>query len=393
MGSHPSIPLHHYPLDASDIQSPAQALAAVQHIRALILATNDTRIAQLLTLSKTTSLTHHQSVLAATTRREVARKKERIELEKRGDYSKCFSGTADDTKNEAEAAALLKGSVEEEQDEGEYKILTPLHTATPVAALAALEERGTWMKYLNMNNCYGYVHGLTLEVRGNRPDAYIEEEQEQDATNSQTTATQKQNNTSAQLQTIEPRQIKETIDQVEEMSGKTLLLLTDGEHDETLRTYFSMHGVVCDLSPLGRTTKEKRAQKIRPKTVLEDCRQSTVKALQNGLTMGIFIGDIDGEDLPIVDKLCKKPLGGPTVFPAQLFQDSGKGMFTKFAAGSGSKLHLHRLYREADQDVSGGCIFKIKFQTIVISNCSAHTYKRQLKNCFPLENFVIVVVE
>jgi hypothetical protein len=395
MGASASFLPHDLDVTARDITSHQEALAEVQRIRALLLTTNNTRAAQLLCLSPEAMRTHNQSILHAMTRREADRKKDNIEAEKRGDYSKCHSGTAEDTKNEAEAAKLLKGTVDgdgEESNDGEYAILKPLDSQLSMDALRALETKGKWMRYLNMNDCYGYVHGLTLEVRGNRPDAYVDAEEEQN-TQKELAKNSKAKNGGAQLHTIQCKELREKIDQVENMSGKTLLLLTDGEHNETLRTYFAMHGVVCDVAPLGLSTGQMRKQGVRVKNVLENCRQSVVKGLQNGLMCGIFIGDIDGEDMPILEKLCKKPLGGPSVFPKQLFANKGKGLFTKFAAGSSSKLHLHRLYRDEDKDVSGGCVFKLKFQTIIISNCSAHTYKRQLKNCFPLETFEIVVVE
>jgi len=397
MGASASVEVNNLILDGSDIQSHAQAVAEVKKIRALLLTNNNARIANLLCMTPVELEAHHQSVLTAMTKREVERKKEMIEAEKRGDYSKCHSGTAEDTKNEAEAAALLKGAVDDDGGEGdasgEYQILKSIDSINlSTKARSALEKRGKWMKYMNMNDCYGYVHGLTLEVRGNKPDTYIDEDEER---KEEEEKEKKKKDKKKQLRKIEPKQLKEVIKEVENTANKTLLLLTDGEHDETLRTYFTMHGVVCDLSPLGFNIKKQRAEGIRVKSVMEDCRQATVKALKNGSMMGIFLGDIDGEDLPIMEKLCKnKKLGGPTVFPKQLFENKGKGLFTKFAAGSGSKLHLHRLYRDDDKDVSGGCVFKISFQTIIISNANMFTYKRQLKNCFPtLDNFEIVVVE
>ena len=387
MGSGVSIPtnLLSYPLDASDITTPSQAVSEVKRLRAILLANNDARITHLLLLNNEEELQHHHdTVLTAMTRRENERKKEKLEAEKRGDYSNCFSGTAEDTKNEAEAAALLKGGVEEDNEDtaGEYVILKPLsYNNVSDNALAVLESKGKWMKYLNMNDCYGYVHGLTLEVRGNRPETY--EDQEEATQMEQAKLAQQKKD---ELRTIEPRDVKEMIDEVEEIKGKTLLLLTDGEHDETLRTYFTMHGVICDLAELGLSVGEQRKQGIRVKNVLNQCRLSCIAALKNGKTMGIFIGDIDGNDLPIVDKLCVKPLGGPSIFPAQLFQNKGKGLFDKLG---GTKLKLNRLFKKED----GGPMFKLKFQTVVISSAGKSTYKRQLKACFPLEEFVVVLVK
>ena len=388
MGSSTSIILAD-PLNASDITTKEAAMTEVRRLRAVLLANNDDRVTQLLLLTDAASLTtHHEMVLKATTRREGDRKKARIEAEKKGDYSKCFSGTADDTKNEAEAAALLKGGVAEENDDsGEYSILQPLSGASQ-NALAALEVRGKWMKYLNMNDCYGYVHGLTLEVRGNRPEAFVDEDD--DTSDSSSSAAQQAKKKAELVRTIEPRDIKDIIDEVEAIRNKTLLLLTDGEHDEALRTYFAMHGVICDLAPLGLPISQQRHNGIRVKTLLEECRKSTVRALKQGSTMAIFIGDIDGEDMPIVNKLCKKPLGGASIFPPQLFVNKGKGLFDKMG---GNKLKLNRLFQGDDKDASGGCMFKLGFQTVVISNAGKATYKRQLKSCFSLDNFEIVLVE
>mgnify|MGYP001229186017 CR=1 FL=1 len=381
------------PLDGSDLTSPSQAIDEVKKLRSLFISNNNTRVARLLCLSKDDLETHHQAVLTAVAKRENERKKIMIEEEKRGDYSKSFSGTADDTKNEAEAASLLKvggpGAGEEDSSDdstGEYAILRPFKRNVPTSALAALEEKGKWMKYLNMNGCFGYVHGLTLEARGNRPDSFVDPSEKEKADAEAEAAKKKKE----EVRTIAPKEIKEVLDEVEEMRGKTLLLLTDGEHDEALRTFFTMHGVVCDLSALGQSLSEQRKKGTKVKQVLEECRKSIVQALQRGATLAIFIGDIDGDDMPILEKLCQKPLGGPKKFPSQLFENKGKGLFDKHG---GSKLKLNLLFSDDETDAAGGCMFSVKFQTCIISSSGKKSYKRQLKSCFPLDNFVIVAVE
>ena len=92
---------------------------------------------------------HDRAVLNATVKREAIRKKEAEAAARRNDYSNSFSGTADDTKNEAEAASLLKGGdgdggasgSESKEGVGEFAILRPLPDDLSAECLAALEAR------------------------------------------------------------------------------------------------------------------------------------------------------------------------------------------------------------------------------------------------------------
>ena len=145
------------PLDASDLAGgAARSLAEVRYLRALA-AGAPARVAGLLALTPEAREAHDRAVLNATVKREAVRKKEAEAAARRNDYSNSFSGTADDTKNEAEAASLLKGGdgdgggsgCESKEDVGEFAILRPLRNDLAADHLAALEAHGTWLRFMN----------------------------------------------------------------------------------------------------------------------------------------------------------------------------------------------------------------------------------------------------
>ena len=82
------------------------------------------------------------------------------------------------------------------------------------------------------------------------------------------------------------------------------------------------------------------------------------------------------ENISIEQKLCKKPLGGPEVFPKHIFFRGGKAMLEP-------TYPIDRLYRE-DELVGGVAPVKGKFRTVVVSRQLPRNYKKELEETLPL---------
>jgi len=108
-------------------------------------------------------------------------KKEKIandaHTKQKGNYDKSTGGTADDTKNEAEAAKLLRG------DDGAADSVVPILKHDLGIYGHPIQEKtlnlvGKWKKFLGLSkNCYLYVHVISKEVVSIRPVEYDEGEE------------------------------------------------------------------------------------------------------------------------------------------------------------------------------------------------------------------------
>jgi len=106
-------------------------------------------------------------------REEETRKK--MKNSKPEDYSQSFGGTAADSKNEKEAASLLRGGPSSTADDGIPILREPNinHSFEQVE----LRRVGKWLKFLGASGCYMYMHNLTREMVSIRPDDFIDESQ------------------------------------------------------------------------------------------------------------------------------------------------------------------------------------------------------------------------
>jgi hypothetical protein len=376
------------PTDAADISGDAaRALAEVRLLRALAGGA-PARVAALLALTPAERTVHDKAVLVATVKRENVRKKEAEVMARRNDYSSSFSGTADDTKNEAEAAALLKGGDggggdESTEDAGEFAILNPLPADLHATQLAALRAHGTWLRFMNpSNSCWSYIHSLTLEITGIRPEGFVD-----DSTNTEEASVAGESVVAGPLK-IKASELPEHIERVGENTKKTLLILdgtasenTGAEEPSPLMSFFAQRGAIADLSGFGMTISQQRKNGFKAKTCVDEARKGVVAALKAGLTCAIFLGEISGDDVSVDEKICKKPLGGPKTFPVTLFEQSGQGML--------SNKRYARLYRDEDKDVVG-----VAFKTVVVSSFDPKSYQRELKSAFQkgLTGFEVVHV-
>ena len=119
--------------------------------------------------------TFQQDVLAAAKLKD--KKTHKACKPKPEDYSKSFGGTEMDSKNEHEAADLLRGEQAKHVMEDEaFRILQPPQLPHP-AQLAALRKCAHWMKFLSHSGCYLYLHPLTRDLVAVRPEDFVDEDE------------------------------------------------------------------------------------------------------------------------------------------------------------------------------------------------------------------------
>ena len=121
----------------------------------------------------------NDAVVGAIIEKEKIRKKA-IDNTKAVDYSQSFGGTADDTKNEKEAAALLRGH--EGVAEEEVPILRKPDCLSKFD-IENLRKAGVWKRFMGAQ-CFMFIHTLTKDIEGVRPSDYIDEESDASKTSS-----------------------------------------------------------------------------------------------------------------------------------------------------------------------------------------------------------------
>jgi hypothetical protein len=122
-------------------------------------------------LSLTEKKDYHDLVVKKITNQEKCGRKK---VKKTEDFSNSFSGTAEDSRVEREAALLLRSAdvlVEEENDE---IILRKPHIEKNEDKLL-LRQAGVWKRFLG-SECYMYIHVLSKEIVSIRPEEYEEDE-------------------------------------------------------------------------------------------------------------------------------------------------------------------------------------------------------------------------
>jgi hypothetical protein len=109
-------------------------------------------------LSAVDLVTYHDLIVKKVTEES---KGNTIKKEVRDD-SKSFGGTAEDSRAEKEAAALLRGADNSDnQNETDMVLRSPCMENNEMKLL--LRQAGVWKKYFG-NECYMYIHVLTKEV-------------------------------------------------------------------------------------------------------------------------------------------------------------------------------------------------------------------------------------
>mmetsp|Transcript_17336 Transcript_17336/g.29311 ORF Transcript_17336/g.29311 Transcript_17336/m.29311 type:complete len:434 (-) Transcript_17336:159-1460(-) len=297
------------------------------------------------------------------------------------DYSQSFGGTAADTKNEKEAAAILRGEGAS-GDEGaeEDALLYPLLVKPDFEQLSSTNydtqqlrhHGGRWGKYLGSSGCYLYMHSLTKEVLSLRPEDYNDDEDgaggsgglegdEGDPAGSLDPANG--------LQTIQIENLIGEVNRIATEEKKTPLLI-DRSANQAVRAFYSYKGCLEDVSqltiPFGKSG-------VKKEDVMERCRVKLVSAIKTGAVFALYMGDVGIDHADFKGKLCKK-----NVFPKETFQQAGAKLL-----GPDYDPKYKAVFREPDLE-AGQAIAREGFQVVVISSLDPYEYEAALSDCLPL---------
>eukprot|EP01031_Cornospumella_fuschlensis_P042558 gene42558-52002_t len=194
-------------------------------------------------------------------------------------YDKSFGGTEADSKNEKEAAAMLRGETSTKNNDN-LGILTQPIMAHP-SEHTALRQAGKWMKFLSVSGCYLYIHNLTRDMVAVKPDEFIEE-----ATNEgESQNTEEQQDPAYGYQKIPLTALLETVEHIVTVMHKTPLII-DTSPSEAVRTFYSYKGHVADLSAL---TIPYGKSGVKMEDIMERGRKVLVAALKNGETFVAYL--------------------------------------------------------------------------------------------------------
>ena len=304
-------------------------------------------------------------VLAAALKREAKRKAEADEAARLAnmDYSKGFSGSAEDTKKEKEAAQEMRGGAAVEDED---PLLADLHGSLTQEQKAEVEKLGKWLKLMGGSGCYVYVHSLTHEFAANRPDGFIDDgdlKAKEDAAGG--------------LPVVALTEVVGEIKRIIEEEKKTPLLLDDSE-DRKLATFFSFKGVLVDGTKLALPLRNKARPK--PKVFMEELRAKAVQAMKGGQTLALDLGDAEGSKAPFWSTLCK-----PDGVRKELFIEGGKGL-------TRNKMAYTKMWKDEEKEHGSACP-RDDFQFVVVTALSPKEYEKELfDDAVPKEHAYPVVV-
>lgn len=282
------------------------------------------------------------------------------------DYSQSFGGTAEDTKNEKEAAEILRGGVDdviEAPKVYQSPYLTP-PTFLHQSERQALRKEGKWLRYLSANGCYMYFNTLSHELHSNRPEEYVEEAGADSAAGTADTAPADPANG---LPVVEVADLPQEVERIIKELKKTPLLI-DVSEGHVVRTFYTYKAQVEDVSPM---TVPFGKSGVKKEEFMERCRKTLVSAMKAGQYFVLYMGGVNIEHADIKTKLCKKE-----VFPKDVFIKSGENLIN-----DADKRKL--IYRESDLE-EGEAIVREGFHTIVVSSLSPFDFQHKLEDCIPL---------
>lgn len=216
------------------------------------------------------------------------------------DYSKSFGGTAEDTKNEKEAADLFRGASDKVHDEvGNDLPGLLIPNCQHPAEHHMLRKDGKWFKYLSESGCYVYFHSVTKDLVAVKPDDYIEETHENQAHHEEKIV-----DLSNGLPKIEFQDLQTEIDRIVKDLRKTPLII-DTSSNSVARTFYTYKAHLEDLSclivPFGKSG-------LKKEEIMERCRKKLVSALKTGQRFVLYLGEVTIEHADFKTKLCKKVL-------------------------------------------------------------------------------------
>lgn len=288
------------------------------------------------------------------------------------DYSKSFGGTANDTKNEKDAAEILRGgeggsaggNTGANEDSNTALLQPPnmLHMSEHFV----LRKAGKWCKYLSKTGCYLYLHNLTKDMVAVRPDDFIDEDDNlADSMKGESTLIDPANGLPKVAFEDLPAEIHRIITEL----NKTPLLI-DTSTTEVVRTFYTYKACLEDVScltiPFGKSG-------LKKEEVMERCRKKLVSAMKTGKLFVLYLGQTNIEHADFKTKLCKKD-----VFPKEVFQQGG----LKLLQPDYDPKYKY-IYREEDME-AGQAVVRDGFQAAVITTLSAFDYERLLADSIPL---------
>ena len=162
-------------------------------------------------------------------REEETRKK--MKNTKPEDYSQSFGGTAADSKNEKEAASLLRGGPTAAADDSSPILREP--TITHSFEQFELRRVGRWLKFMGASGCYMYMHNLTREMVSIRPEDFVDE--------SQTTSTESHDTVIVDpangLPRVDIQNLPAEVERIVTELGRTPLII-DTSPENRVRTFY-----------------------------------------------------------------------------------------------------------------------------------------------------------
>jgi hypothetical protein len=230
------------------------------------------------------------------------------------DYSQSFGGTAEDTKNEKDAADILRGGGANDQDEMSKMYISPYIIPPNInhhSERLALRRYGHWLRYLSANGCYMYFNTMSHELLSNRPDEYEEHNDVGHISTTNGNDSTNHGDGSSSSESKDPTNglphatletLHEEIEKIIVEQKKTPLLI-DATEDQVLRTFYSYKACLEDISsmtiPFGKSG-------VKREDIMERCRKKLVAALKSGKAFVLYLGDVSIEHADLKGKLCKK---------------------------------------------------------------------------------------
>ena len=310
----------------------------------------------------------HSEILETVRAEKVEEHKLKMKAQKANapaDYSKSFGGTAEDTRKEAEAAALMRGDEKKDTSDGnDSRVLRPQYCTSHFDE-KVLRTNGKWLRF-DGGECIMYLNCLTKAIVSVRPTDYEEDEE----LNPQ--STEEVVDLYNGLSTVTLTDLTTYVDEVTapECNQKTLLLL-DMSEEQNVRTFFSYKAIVEDVSAL---TIPFAKGGLKRGDLVERVRRSLVAAIKTGKIFCLYLGSMTAQHADWKKKMCKKDS-----FPVETFQLSGRKILEKYMG----KFRYELCFREEDLE-AGQAVARDGFKFIVVSSLSPFEYEENLKETIPL---------
>lgn len=216
------------------------------------------------------------------------------------DYSQSFGGTADDTKNEREAAEILRGG-DTTETEAVKTYLSPYVTPPTIlhqSERQALRNHGKWLRFLSANGCYMYFNTMSHELHSIRPEEFVDEADVPHHAHADAPPVDPANG----LPVVSVADLPAEVERIVLELKKTPLLI-DTSPNQVARTFYSYKACLEDVSqmtiPFGKSG-------VKKEDVMERCRKRLVGAMKSGSPFVLYLGAVTIEHADLKGKLCKK---------------------------------------------------------------------------------------